>query len=445
MKKSVYTNTILYKTQSNTAVIKNRISLESSLPRSRYTLDLLELGLNAAKPENFVPLYLGDVSGKRVHIIAYGKAAYSMAQIASKHVIVAGGIVVMPRGRVLQSLPRLEIRYAAHPIPDRSSAFAARAILRYLQQLSSTERVLFLVSGGGSSLLSMPAPPLSQNDASDTTRILLASGAKISTINCVRRHISQVAGGRLVSSMRCNGDALIMSDVQGNHMQDISSGCTVLDDTSYDDALDHIWRLRIQTQIPKSVIKHLISGSEGLVLQGPTNTRVKNHIIATSADCARVIARNARLQGLHTQTVKIFGNVCTESENIVRRTNSKKDSCIVFHGEPTVNVVGRGRGGRNQELVLRLYALYKKARVRCMIASVGTDGIDGNTKYAGAIADTARSCNTKEMMHLLKENNSAAFFTKHGGHVLTGQTGTNLADVGFVIVRKTWQAQPLQD
>ena len=108
----------------------------------------------------------------------------------------------------------------------------------------------------------------------------------------------------------------------------------------------------------------------------------------------------------------------------------------VFYGEPTVNLQGKGSGGRNQELVLRLIALYKRKNMRCIVASMGTDGIDGNTKYAGAIYDTARSCSATEITRFLKENDSSSFFAKHGGHILTGPTGTNLADVGFVIVRK---------
>ena len=133
---------------------------------------------------------------------------------------------------------------------------------------------------------------------------------------------------------------------------------------------------------------------------------------------------------------KIYGDVKSESEKIASCTKSGENSCIVFYGEPTVNLQGKGSGGRNQELVLRLIALYKRKNMRCIVASMGTDGIDGNTKYAGAIYDTARSCSATEITRFLKENDSSSFFAKHGGHILTGPTGTNLADVGFVIVRK---------
>ena len=170
-----------------------------------------------------------------------------MALTASKHIKVAGGLIVAPKGKRMNAIPGLQMYYAAHPIPDRCSITAARAVIKYLEQIDPKEHVLFLISGGGSSLLSLPPKPIKSVDLLSATRLLLASGAKISEINCIRRHISQVAGGRLTSFMRCHADALIISDVQGNHIQDISSGCTAPDCTSFDDALQNIRLLHLES------------------------------------------------------------------------------------------------------------------------------------------------------------------------------------------------------
>ena len=218
-------------------MIKNRPALESQFPHSEHALDMLEAGLNSAMPENFMLPHLEKFSRKKIHIISYGKASYTMALTASKHIKVAGGLIVAPKGKRMNAIPGLQMYYAAHPIPDRCSVTAARAVIKYLEQIGPKEHVLFLISGGGSSLLSLPPKSIKFDDLSSATRLLLASGAKISEINCIRRHISQVAGGRLTSFMKCHADALIISDVQGNHIQDISSGCTTPDCTSFDDAM----------------------------------------------------------------------------------------------------------------------------------------------------------------------------------------------------------------
>ena len=417
-------------------MIKNRPALESQFPHSEHALDMLEAGLNASMPENFMLPHLEKFSRKKIHIISYGKAAYTMALTASKHIKVAGGLIVAPKGKRMNAIPGLQMHYAAHPIPDRCSTTAAHATIKYLEQIDPKDHVLFLISGGGSSLLSLPPKSIKFDDLLSATRLLLASGAKISEINCIRRHISQVAGGRLTSFMKCHADALIISDVPGNHIQDISSGCTAPDCTSFEDALQYIRLLHLESAMPKSVMMQLRNGASGIIPDGPSKTRVKNHVIASGLDCAKAVTKKARLSKLRVHIMQVYGDVKSESEKIASCTKSGENSCIVFYGEPTVNLQGKGSGGRNQELVLRLIALYKRKNMRCIVASMGTDGIDGNTKYAGAIYDTARSCSITEITRFLKENDSSSFFAKHGGHILTGLTGTNLADVGFVIVRK---------
>ena len=265
-------------------MIKNRPALESQFPHSEHALDMLEAGLNSAMPENFMLPHLEKFSRKKIHIISYGKASYTMALTASKHIKVAGGLIVAPKGKRMNAIPGLQMYYAAHPIPDRCSVTAARAVIKYLEQIGPKEHVLFLISGGGSSLLSLPPKSIKFDDLSSATRLLLASGAKISEINCIRRHISQVAGGRLTSFMKCHADALIISDVQGNHIQDISSGCTTPDCTSFDDALQYIRLLHLESAMPKSVMMWLRNGASGIIPDGPSKTRVKNHIIASGLD-----------------------------------------------------------------------------------------------------------------------------------------------------------------
>ena len=137
-------------------MIKNRPALESQFPHSEYAFDMLEAGLNAAMPENFMLPHLEKFTGKKIHIVSYGKAAYTMARTASKHVKVADGLIVAPKDKRMNAIPGLQMYYAAHPIPDRCSITAARAVIKYLEQIDPKEHVLFLISGGGSSLLSLP-------------------------------------------------------------------------------------------------------------------------------------------------------------------------------------------------------------------------------------------------------------------------------------------------
>ena len=140
---------------------------------------MLEAGLNAAMPENFMLPYLEKFTGKKIHIISYGKAAYTMALTASKHIKVAGGLIVAPKGKRMNAIPGLQMYYAAHPIPDRCSTTAAHATIKYLEQIDPKDHVMFLISGGGSSLLSLPPKSIKFDDLSSATRLLLASGAKI--------------------------------------------------------------------------------------------------------------------------------------------------------------------------------------------------------------------------------------------------------------------------
>ena len=417
-------------------MIKNSIALKSLIKRYNYSIDMLEEALYAAMPENSLTPHFADLPDEPIHIISYGKAAHAMAQAASKHLAIAGGLIVSPKGKRLPPVPNMKIHYASHPLPDECSAIAARAIIKYLEQIPSFGYVLFLISGGGSSLISLPPKGITSSDLASATHLLLNSGAKISAINCIRRHISEVAGGRLASHVKCKSCALIISDVQGNHIQDISSGCTTHDNTTYSDALKHIRNLHLESYMPKSIMMRLHDGANGIIQDGPKKTRTKNHIISDSFTCAKSVAKKARSYGLRVHLIQIYDNVQKESKRIVNNTKHAKNSCIVFYGEPTIKVKGKGYGGRNQQLVLHLLSQYAKKNMHCIVCSVGTDGIDGNTKYAGAIVDTAIKYDMQEIAQFLKNNDSSSFFAKYGGRILTGQTGTNLADVGFIIVCK---------
>ena len=407
----------------------------------QHCLSILERGVAAADPKNILPAFLerrcvriGDrrISLDRydsVHTVSFGKAADSMSRAASRILPVKSGMIVVPHGLHPQTKGyKMRVYKASHPYPDRYSVAAAKAVIKFVKNRRQNEFVLFLVSGGTSSLLSLP-DGVSLSDKMHAIETLMRHGATISEINCVRKHISRIKGGLLLSNAVCDGASLIMSDVENDDPGAIASGTTYMDKTTFADALDIIDRYDTSRRIHPSIVSRLQAGSNGVIPETPKEVKMPHCVIANNMTCIRAMTEHAQRLGYGVETARCFGDV-GDIRDMLAAKMPEKGTCLIFGGEPTVRVTGKGKGGRNQELVLRLQTMGMGRGT--VVASMGTDGIDGNSRAAGAVVQgpakdgpTARS--------YLANNDSYGYFRRYGGAIMTGHTHTNLLDIGMIL------------
>ena len=425
------------------AVIRNKASLRTSRAAGD-ALSIITAGMGAANTAERVSAVISDNTVKirgrsvdlasygRVCVIAYGKAAGPMAESAEHNAKISDGVVVIPTSA---PAPRLGSKYrilrSTHPTPSSRSARAADALLERVGMLGSGDYVIFLVSGGGSAMLTAPLN-VTLSDKIRTNDILIKSGADIGEINCVRRQLSRIKGGGLVRDLKCNGVALIMSDVRGDKPYDVASGCTQAAPTTFADALDVLRKYLLVERVPRRVFSALSEGARAGSLKPRHARRITNVIIASNSDCVRAMVKKAQSMGYAVSTDNSYGNVDAAAQRIVKKLRREPMSCVVFGGEPTVKVRGRGRGGRNQELVARI--LTRTRSHGLVVASVGTDGIDGNTRAAGALAESPLAPRSEIVAHI-RHSDSNSLFARYGRLVMTGPTGTNLQDIGVLLRR----------
>ena len=405
-------------------------------------LSILDEGLESSHPSVYLKNYVlknqilfstSKLDLKKFNqkfLIAIGKSAGTMAEYVSKKINFNKGLVVVPKGITPKLKKSIEIINAGHPIPNHNSLKAGKNLISFLSQTEKNDFVLFLISGGGSALSVLP-DSISLRDKIIVNQILIRSGANINEIACIRKHLSLIKGGRLIQNMNCAGISLLVSDVIGNNIGSISSGITYCDKSTFSDSLKIIKKFSLQNKLPQSAIEILKSGLKGEISETPKKPRIKNIIILNNTSCLSKMKNKSKTLGLKTYVMpNITGNLNQVTKMIASRALNSKNNCIVFGGEPTVTVTGTGKGGRNQELVLRLYEKLKNQKFKFTIASIGTDGIDGNTKFAGALFSTEYECDGKSY---LKNNDSSSFFKKYGGLIKTGITQNNVNDIGVIL------------
>lgn len=401
---------------------------------------ILDAGIAAAAPRAILSGILKKnaiIVGKNViktsqyraiRIVSFGKAGLSMALAFDGRIRARDGIIVIPEDVPAPRRSKFHIIKSTHPDPAPSSVRAADAIISFIQKCRSDELVVFLVSGGASALVASP-DGITLSEKIMTNQLLLKSGANIAEVNCVRKHLSKIKGGHLVSRLSCDAVALLMSDVKANDMTVIASGITYCDRTTFSDAQRILKKYRLDLQVPGAVMRHLESGIRRRISDTPKRAKIRNFVIASNKNCTNAMKKKAQSLGYDAKTTTVFGKVERQAEALARLAPTKSKSCLIFGGETTVMVRGNGSGGRNQELVMRIADM---VRGDLVIGSVGTDGIDGNTRYAGAMIRTSQIDKSK-ISSYLKTNNSCAYFKKYGGLVETGPTQTNLLDIGLVI------------
>ena len=411
--------------------------------KKKDALEILESGLEASKPENILPKFVKQNEIKigkesvnlegfsNIYTVAFGKAADSMTRAINSILPIKGGVIVIPKGsRSKIKGKKFQIFNAGHPKPNQTSVKAAKEVIKFLQNRKKNDFVIFLVSGGSSALLAVPQN-ITLSDKIHVTDLLLRSGANIQEFNCVRKHLSKIKGGKLIDHLKCNGVSLVMSDVEGDDLSTIASGTTYMDNTTFRNAVDIIKKYNLQNRIPSEVLHLLRKGLNGQIPETPKNEKIKNFIIANNCDCIEAMKLKAKELGYSVKKIQVFGNIKDAVQQIIQNIPEKQKSCLIFGGETTVEVIGKGSGGRNQEMVLRILKNTQKNNTLC-IAAMGTDGIDGNTLFAGAITENIK-VESSILKEYLKNSDSARFFQKQKSNIVTGFTHSNLMDIGLVL------------
>jgi len=394
-------------------------------------------------------------SFKNIYLIGTGKAAASMARGAETALgeRITAGIVSVKDGYGRDDLSKVEVLEAAHPVPDERGAAAARRLLELAEQAGEDDLVIFLISGGGSALMSLPAGELELADLKELTEALLRSGAAIGEINAVRKHLFSGTGGTMArAAWPARMLTLVISDVIGDNLDVIASGPTVPDTSTYADAFDVLHKYGLEGSAAPPLLSHLRAGLMGEVPETPKPgdkifERVNNIVLAscrTALDAAaaaageidyNVFSLTSMLDGEARDVAGLFTTLARDEEHNARPL--PMPACLLAGGETTVTVTGSGKGGRAQEFTLAA-ALRMEGLERSLVFAAGTDGTDGPTEAAGALAlgDTvarARSLGL-DAGRSLGNNDSNSFFRALGDLIVTGPTLTNVNDIYGVLV-----------
>ncbi len=387
----------------------------------------------------------------RVSVLALGKAAVPMAQAAVEIVgdLARGGAVVThARPAGLERVGPLPVCEAGHPLPDRRSAEAATTLVSLASSLGPDDLALVLLSGGGSALAALPMSGLTLDDLSAVTGALLAGGATIDELNAVRKHLSAISGGRLAHLLHpAPALVLALSDVPGDRLDVIASGPCAPDPTTFDDALAVLDRRCGRDQVSQRVRAHLEAGAQGRIPETPKpgdplfdgviHMLVGSGTLAAAAAAERAAALgcDAEVEGerLGGEARDAGRRLAAEARRLAPGTRTV---CRVHAGETTVTVTGTGKGGRNQELALAA-ALELDGLEGALVAAFGTDGRDGPTDAAGGVADAGTAGRIRDAgldpEALLRDNDSHRALAAAGDLMVTGPTGTNVADLAVVL------------
>jgi hydroxypyruvate reductase len=367
----------------------------------------------------------------------------------------AGGLLVTKYGHGLD-LKKLEIVEAGHPLPDENGAAAAARIVSMARgRIEKNDLVLCLLSGGASSLLVCPASGITLEDKLACTQLLLNAGADIHELNAVRKHLSGLKGGGLAQLLAPTPVlSLILSDVVGDDAGTIASGPMAPDATTFYDCVGILEKLGLSDRIPPAVKLRFELGAAGKIPETPKagdpvfrnseTVIVGNNARACAAAAQaarrlgyRVMVLTSRLEGDTGEAARLHMSIA--SEIVFHRRPLRRPACLVSGGETTVKVMGNGKGGRNQEFALHCARQLARLPAACLAASVGTDGTDGPTDAAGAVADSTTLVRSMKfganfLSESLGNNDSYTFFERLGDLIVTGPTRTNVMDLHIILV-----------
>jgi hydroxypyruvate reductase len=409
--------------------------------------------VSAADPLQIVPRHLPTPPKGRTVVVGAGKAAGAMALAVETHWPEGApldGVVITRYGHGLPTR-RIRVVEAGHPVPDEHGEAAARETLELARGLGADDLLLVLVSGGGSSLLSLPVEGISMADLKQVTRDLLASGAPIQDMNTVRKHLSAIQGGRLALATRAAVLALVISDVTGDDPTHIASGPAAADPSTYAEAIEILERFGVTP--PASIAAHFRSGAQGRIDEtpkpgDPALGHAENRVIATAH--ASLMAAAAFVQAAGVAPMVLGDSVTGESREVAKvyaalakqvRAHAhpaKPPVALISGGETTVTLHGKGRGGRCSEFLLSL-AVELDGLAETWALAADTDGIDGSEDNAGAVLtpDSAQRARALKLdaKRRLAENDGYGYFAALGDLVVTGPTRTNVNDYRVILIR----------
>ena len=435
-----------------------------------HAVDIFQAGLQAVAPGAAIKTSCqldGDtltVSGchynlsrfEQIFVLGAGKAGASMAK-AVEEILgerVSKGIITVKYDH-LEVLKKIKIQEAGHPVPDQNGLDGAREIYQLAESATEKTLVICLISGGGSALMPLPLAGITLEDKQKTTRALLACGATIHEINTIRKHLSAIKGGGLAKAVYpATLVTLILSDVVGDDLDSIASGPCVPDSSSFADCQAILTKYSIGDDIPATVLLHIESGLAGNVSETPKAGEIffkktQNVIVASNFNALLKAKEKAIELGYNTLLLSsmIEGETRMVAANhiaIAREIQSHSQplpqpACILSGGETTVKIKGTGKGGRSQEFALA--AAIKMAGMKNVtVLCAGTDGSDGPTDAAGALADETTADRAKaaglDPQQYLENNDSYNFFDRLGDLYKTGPTNTNVMDLRIILIGK---------
>lgn len=447
---------------TNTATNSNRLARD-------LALRALDAAVQAANPlrviiENlkldgsrlFVRHEIYDLSHvEDIYVVGAGKACAQMA-LALENMLgdrITEGCVNILRGTGGKyRTERITLNEASHPLSDQAGVRGSERMIRLAEKARKSDLIICLISGGGSALMPLPRKGLRLNEKQTITKSLLRAGANINELNAVRKHLSEIKGGWLAKKVGgASVITLILSDVVKDPIDVIASGPTAADRSTFNDAISVLKKYRLWERAPKAIRKVLADGKAGRIAETPKTedeafSHVKHFILFNNRQACEAAAAflnscgvtaailSTAVEGEANQVGRVLGSIAREM--VVWNSPIAKPSALIVGGETTVTVRGKGTGGRNQEVALGA-ALSMSSIEGAVVASMGTDGIDGPTDAAGAIVDgsTINRANALQMKteKFLAENDSYNFFLKLGDLIRTGPTGTNVNDVAIMI------------
>ena len=381
---------------------------------------------------------------KKIYLFGSGKAVQSMAKAMGEILgdIRGKTLLIGPYEPTLE-LTNLEYIQSSHPVPSEKSIEAAKKLESALSELDNDDVFIYLLSGGSSALVELPIEEITLEEFQETTQLMLKNAMPIEAINCVRKHLSKVKGGKLTTLTQAKGYVIVLSDVLGDSLEDIASAPFYIDSTTFQDAVDYLIAYKVFHLLPNSIQHYLNLGiskkkQETLKVESPL---IKHFIIGSNTLFLQSIQKEIELLNTKVQIFEqsLFGDTTQLSQELISFIEEKKEGCFIFGGEATVLVKGSGQGGRNQHLVLEFLKSYPKDK-EIIFLSVASDGIDGNSNAAGAIIDsqTIQEMKNKnsDITKALKNFDSYNFFKQLNSLIISGPTHNNLLDAVVIYIQK---------
>ncbi|MEP7110738.1 MAG: glycerate kinase [Ferruginibacter sp.] len=432
-------------------------------------IQIFKAAVAAVQPDQLLPSHLFienhtlHILGQRffvnglhnIYLLGAGKASAAMAKTVEDILgnLITAGIVVTKYGHALP-LQKIVCIEAAHPVPDEQGVAATTKTIQLLQQADENDIIICLISGGASSLWIDIPEGASLADVQETFQLLLKSGATIYEVNTIRKHLSALKGGQLLRwAPRSSWFSFIISDVPGDELSVIASGPTVPDTSTFADVKAILEKYGLTDQLPAAILKHVDDGIKGIInetlkAEDPVFRQAHNKIIGSNTIALEAAAEKAAQLGFHIPFIEnsLNGDAATVGRELILQCKKYRGilpACFLLGGETTVRVKGNGKGGRNQHMALSAQLELVAGNVKDIpneitFLSAGTDGTDGPTDAAGAIADrhTLSRAHEKNLDagKFLNDNDSYHFFEQTGGLVKTGATQTNVMDLVVVII-----------